>query len=134
MLPQQPQIAKGQTQMSVLARSEHYLRVPQDELRFLSSPPCSPVPKSWLLTPESPPMPCLQDDFDLDAVEGIVHLGGGRTIDLSQCRETPHGSFSIVSKGAIVARNAAGTLAIEADEQVCRPAPNLPPILVESYE
>lgn len=136
--------------MSVLARSERYLRVPQDKIRFLSSPPCSPVPQNWHFCPESPPMPCLQDDFNLDAVEGIVHLGDGRSIDLSHCRETSRSHFTIVAKGALVAASAAGssTLQVQVQTQTQEQAQAygkeqgqennsaslLPPIIVESYE
>ncbi|PJF17060.1 hypothetical protein PSACC_03108 [Paramicrosporidium saccamoebae] len=83
-------------------QSPRYLTVPTDPLLLLSSPPCSPLPFDWHTWTEGPPTVA---DFDLEAAEGVVCLGDGRTVDLA-ARE--RSEFVVVRKGAIVSKAAAG--------------------------
>ena len=99
-----------------------YLMVPVDPVRHMASPPCSPLPDEWELRAESPPVQV--HEFDLDAAEGVVQLGDGRTVDLAKVE-----GYGVVRVGAVLATCVAGGKRIKTEDRTA-----LPPIIVDSYE
>jgi len=70
-----------------------FLTVPEDELCFLTSPPCSPVPDNWGTMREGAP-PQVPEAFDLTASYGQIDLGDGRILDLEKIRGSLDSSSS----------------------------------------
>jgi len=119
--------------MSIISSSapeddRKYLQIPADTTRHLTSPPCSPIPIDWDTFVEEPPVPWIEE-FDLEATEGCVHLGGDKFLDLGTRKVC---KMSVRRRGMILSKSIAGQGKKFREDEIA-PA-QLPPIIVDCYE